>query len=76
VENGSGADLDKKICQDLYRLHKWLPARLKVDFATWLSFLALLSISLGAINLLPIPVLDGGHIVFHALEGDFWSSRA
>ena len=40
-------------------------------FATWLSFLALLSISLGAINLLPIPVLDGGHIVFHALEGIF-----
>lgn len=38
-------------------------------FATWLSFLALLSISLGAINLLPIPVLDGGHIVFHLLEG-------
>ena len=38
-------------------------------FTTWLSFLALLSISLGAINLLPIPVLDGGHIVFHALEG-------
>jgi len=40
-------------------------------FSTWLSFLALLSISLGAINLLPIPVLDGGHIVFHALEGIF-----
>ena len=38
-------------------------------FATWLSFLALLSISLGAINLLPIPVLDGGHIVFHVVEG-------
>ena len=37
-------------------------------FTTWLSFLALLSISLGAINLLPIPVLDGGHIVFHSLE--------
>jgi regulator of sigma E protease len=36
---------------------------------TWLSFLALLSISLGAINLLPIPVLDGGHIVFYLLEG-------
>ena len=40
-------------------------------FTTWLSFLALLSISLGAINLLPIPVLDGGHILFHSLEGLF-----
>ena len=38
-------------------------------FTTWLSFLALLSISLGVINLLPIPILDGGHIVFHSLEG-------
>jgi len=38
-------------------------------FTTWLSFLALLSISLGALNLLPIPVLDGGHIVFHVVEG-------
>ena len=35
----------------------------------FLSFLALLSISLGVLNLLPIPVLDGGHILFYALEG-------
>ncbi|MGB0155828.1 MAG: site-2 protease family protein, partial [Luminiphilus sp.] len=31
-------------------------------------FLALLSVSLGALNLLPIPVLDGGAIVFCAFE--------
>ena len=35
----------------------------------FLSFLALLSVSLGVLNLLPIPVLDGGHILFYALEG-------
>tara|TARA_R110002072_G_scaffold154_1_gene978 strand:+ start:33842 stop:35212 length:1371 start_codon:yes stop_codon:yes gene_type:complete len=35
----------------------------------FLSFLALLSISLGVLNLLPIPVLDGGHILFYAFEG-------
>ena len=35
----------------------------------FLSFLALLSISLAVLNLLPIPVLDGGHILFYALEG-------
>jgi regulator of sigma E protease len=29
---------------------------------------ALLSVSLGALNLLPIPVLDGGHLVFYSLE--------
>jgi regulator of sigma E protease len=34
----------------------------------FLSFLALLSVSLGVLNLLPIPVLDGGHILFYSLE--------
>lgn len=35
----------------------------------FLSFLGLLSVSLGILNLLPIPVLDGGHILFYAIEG-------
>ena len=30
--------------------------------------LALVSISLGVLNLLPIPVLDGGHLLYHMLE--------
>lgn len=34
-----------------------------------LGFMALLSVSLGVLNLLPIPVLDGGHLVYHAIEG-------
>lgn len=34
----------------------------------FLKFLALVSISLGVLNLLPIPVLDGGHLVFLLLE--------
>lgn len=34
----------------------------------FIGFLALLSVSLGVLNLLPIPVLDGGHIVFYAIE--------
>ena len=34
----------------------------------YLTFLALLSISLGILNLLPIPVLDGGHLMFHVYE--------
>ncbi|WP_241775382.1 RIP metalloprotease RseP, partial [Pseudomonas corrugata] len=36
-----------------------------VDF---LNFLAYLSISLGVLNLLPIPVLDGGHLLFYLIE--------
>ena len=34
----------------------------------FLRFLALVSISLGVINLLPIPVLDGGQIVYQSIE--------
>lgn len=34
----------------------------------FLSFLAYLSISLGVLNLLPIPVLDGGHLLFYLVE--------
>jgi regulator of sigma E protease len=34
----------------------------------YLGFLALLSISLGVLNLLPIPVLDGGHLLYFTIE--------
>ncbi|QDH17526.1 RIP metalloprotease RseP [Swingsia samuiensis] len=37
-------------------------------FASVLSFMALLSINLGLINLFPIPVLDGGRLFFYAIE--------
>ena len=34
----------------------------------FLSFLALISVNLGIMNLFPLPVLDGGHLVFLAAE--------
>lgn len=37
-------------------------------FEDFIRFLAYLSISLGILNLLPIPILDGGHIVFYVIE--------
>ena len=37
-------------------------------FKNFVDFLALISIGLGVMNLLPIPVLDGGHIVIYAIE--------
>lgn len=40
----------------------------KTDFSAVLTMLAFLSIQLGILNLLPIPVLDGGHLFFYALE--------
>jgi regulator of sigma E protease len=36
---------------------------------SFLSFAAIISINLGILNLLPIPVLDGGHILFFLIEG-------
>jgi regulator of sigma E protease len=40
----------------------------EAGWISWLGFVALLSVSLGALNLLPIPVLDGGHLVFYCFE--------
>ncbi|MBR1373889.1 RIP metalloprotease RseP [bacterium] len=38
------------------------------DFWNFLSFMALLSVNLGLINLFPIPLLDGGHVIIYLLE--------
>lgn len=40
----------------------------RTSFISYLSFIALISISLGVMNLLPIPVLDGGHLLYYSLE--------
>ena len=40
----------------------------KLGFVAFLSVMAYISISLGFINLLPIPMLDGGHLMFYAFE--------
>lgn len=37
-------------------------------FKPYISFIALLSISIAVMNLLPIPVLDGGHLLYHIVE--------
>jgi len=48
----------------------------------YLGFLALISVSLGVLNLLPLPVLDGGHLMYYLWEGltgksvsDIWLER-
>ncbi len=40
----------------------------KVGWIAYLNFLALISISLGVLNLLPVPVLDGGHLMYYLVE--------
>lgn len=39
-----------------------------IGFVNFLKFIALVSVSLGVLNLLPIPVLDGGHLLFFGIE--------
>ena len=40
----------------------------QTDISSVLSILAFLSIQLGILNLLPIPILDGGHLFFYTFE--------
>jgi len=41
---------------------------ISIGLSYFLSFMALVSISLGILNFLPIPVLDGGHLFFYLIE--------
>ncbi|MFN7038265.1 MAG: RIP metalloprotease RseP [Alphaproteobacteria bacterium] len=47
---------------------KYSGQSVKSGFITVLWFIILLSINLGLINLMPIPILDGGHLLFYAIE--------
>ncbi|HWP20880.1 MAG TPA: RIP metalloprotease RseP [Burkholderiaceae bacterium] len=54
----------------------------QLGLAYYLGFLALVSVSLGVLNLLPLPVLDGGHLMYYLFEGvtgrpisDVWLDR-
>ena len=53
-----------------------------LGISSYLLFLALISVSLGVLNLLPLPVLDGGHLMYYLWEGvtgrpvsDAWMER-
>jgi regulator of sigma E protease len=53
-----------------------------MGITSYLVFLALISVSLGVLNLLPLPVLDGGHLMYYLWEGvtgrgvsDVWLER-
>jgi regulator of sigma E protease len=53
-----------------------------LGLAPYLIFLALISVSLGVLNLLPLPVLDGGHLMYYLWEGltgkavsELWTER-
>ena len=51
----------------------------QIGWVAFLSFMAVVSVSLGVLNLLPVPILDGGHLLFYgveALKGSPLSERA
>lgn len=50
------------------KIAKYSGEQLVSGWANYVWFIALISINLGFINLLPIPVLDGGHLAFYAIE--------
>ena len=47
---------------------KYAGASAHIGFGAFLTFLAVVSLSLGVLNLLPIPVLDGGHLFYYLIE--------
>jgi regulator of sigma E protease len=40
----------------------------KSGFVSFVAFIAFISVSIGLVNLFPVPMLDGGHLVFYAIE--------
>ena len=50
------------------KIAKFSGEQLSLGWVSFVAFAALISINLGFINLLPIPVLDGGHLAFYAAE--------
>ena len=42
--------------------------KLKVSLVNWITLAAFVSVSIGFLNLLPVPVLDGGHLMYYAYE--------
>lgn len=40
----------------------------QLGWSSYIAFIALISISLGVLNLMPIPLLDGGHLMYYTIE--------
>ena len=47
---------------------KYAGVTAEIGLTTFISFLAVISLSLGVLNLLPVPMLDGGHLLYYLIE--------
>ena len=61
-------DLSAKNLSGPISIAKGAGASSEIGFVYYLSFMALISVNLGVMNLFPLPVLDGGHLLFLAIE--------
>jgi regulator of sigma E protease len=48
---------------------QWSGQQATLGWQDFVYFMAAISVNLGFINLLPVPLLDGGHLLFYAIEG-------
>jgi len=62
------AEVSSKNLSGTFTIAKIAGDSAKAGFVSYLTFLAFLSVSLGVFNLLPIPVLDGGHLLYYVIE--------
>ena len=54
--------------QPAWRIPGLIFAVISMALSGYLLFLALISVNLGILNLLPVPMLDGGHLLFYCYE--------
>ncbi len=62
------AEISSKNISGPITIAKFSGLAVERGLSVFLSFLGLISVSLGVINLLPIPLLDGGHLFFYLIE--------
>lgn len=60
---------DTKDIGSVIKISKYSAMHMKQGFLSTLWFIVFISINLGLVNLLPIPPLDGGHLLIYAVEG-------
>jgi len=58
------------------KIARYAGASMKEGMASMVYFVSLISINLGLVNLLPIPMLDGGHLFFYIIESVFGRDKA